>query len=283
MQTREGYEIEIRPRQDWLQVDWQSLVEFRDLFLLFVRRDFVVKYKQTLLGPLWFVIQPLLTTVVFAVVFGGVAKIPTGGIPPMAFYLSGLTVWAYFSQCVSTNATTFLSNANLFSKVFFPRLIVPLSTTVSNLFALAVQLISLIGFILYFKLSGAALNPSAFAIVTVPLVILQSAVLALGFGLLFASFTAKYQDLIHLIGFGLQIWMYASPIIYPASNIPARYAWLIWANPVAPVIENFRAGFLGTPFMPPLVTAWSIVLAVSIFFAGLFQYQRAERTFIDTV
>ncbi|MBW0001636.1 MAG: ABC transporter permease [Verrucomicrobia bacterium] len=283
MQIREGYEIEIRPRQNWLKVDWESLVEFRDLFLLLVRRDFVVKYKQTLLGPLWFVIQPLLTTLVFTVIFGGVAKISTEGIPPMAFYLSGLTVWAYFSQCVNTNATTFLTNANLFSKVFFPRLIVPLSTTVSTLFALAVQLVSLIAFITYFKVNGAPVYPTALAIVTVPLVIFQSAVLALGFGLLFASFTAKYQDLVHLIGFGLQIWMYASPIIYPASKIPARYAWLIWVNPVAPVIENFRAGFLGTPFMPAPVTVWSIILTGSIFFAGLFQYQRAERTFIDTI
>lgn len=283
MQTRENYEIEIGPCQNWLTVDWKSLVEFRDLFFLLVRRDFVVKYKQTLLGPLWFLIQPLLTTVVFTVIFGNVARVPTNGLPPAVFYLSGLTLWAYFSQCVNTNATTFVANGTLFSKVFFPRLIMPLSTTVSNLFALAVQLISLIGFIIYFKVHGAAIHPTALAIVIVPLVIVQAALLALGFGLLFASLTAKYQDLIHLIAFGLQIWMYASPIVYPASKIPAAYAWLIWANPLAPVIENFRAAFLGTPFMPAPVTAWSVFLTVSVFCAGLFQYQRAERTLVDTV
>ncbi len=283
MSVREDYEILIQPRQNWLKLDWRSLVEFRDLFLLLVRRDFMVKYKQTLLGPLWFLIQPLLTTLVFTVIFGGVAKMPTNGVPPMLFYLSGLTLWAYFAQCVSTNATTFVTNSNLFSKVFFPRLIVPLSTTSSNLFALAVQLLSLLGFLTYFVLSGAPVHPTPWAFLTVPLLILQAALLALGFGLLFASFTAKYLDLVHLIAFGLQIWMYASPIIYPVSKIPAKYAFLVWANPMAPVIENFRASFLGTDFLSLAVTLWSVAVTVGVFFLGLFQYQRAERTFVDTI
>ncbi|HEY0792703.1 MAG TPA: ABC transporter permease [Chthoniobacterales bacterium] len=283
MQTKEQYEIEIRPSQSWLKLNWRDLVEFRDLFLLLVRRDFVVKYKQTLLGPLWFLIQPLLTTVVFTVIFGGVAKMPTNGVPPMLFYLSGLTIWSYFSQCVNVNSMTFLSNSALFSKVFFPRLILPLSTTTSNLFALGVQLISLIAFTTYFKVAGAPVHPHLLALVTVPLLVLQAGVLALGFGLLFASFTAKYQDLVHLLAFGVQIWMYASPIIYPASHIPAKFAWLIWANPVAPLIENFRAAFLGTPAESMQNTLCSVALTVIVLGIGLLQYQRAERTFVDTI
>jgi lipopolysaccharide transport system permease protein len=283
MRSKENYEIEIRPSQNWLRIDWRSLVEFRDLYFLLVRRDLIVKYKQTILGPLWFFVQPLLTTLVFTVIFAGVGKMPTGGVPPMLFYLSGLTIWGYFSQCINLNSTTFVANANLFSKVFFPRLIMPLSTTTSNLFAFGVQLISLIGFVTYFKLSGAPIYVSPFIVLIVPLLVLQTALLALGFGLLFASFTAKYQDLIHLIAFGLQIWMYVSPIIYPASHIPAKFAWLLWVNPVAAIIESFRGAFLGTPTVALPMTLASIGLTLLILAVGLLKYQRAQRTFVDTI
>jgi len=283
MQVRDDYEIFIRPNQSWLKLDWRSLVEFRDLLFLLVRRDFLVKYKQTLLGPLWFLIQPLLTTVVFTVIFGSLAKMPTNGVPPVVFYLSGLTIWSYFSQCVSANSMTFILYADMFSKVFFPRLIVPLSTTTSNLIAFGVQLLSLIGFVIYFTLAGSLVHPQPIAVLILPLLVLETAVLALGFGLLFASFTARYRDLVHLISFGLQTWMYASPVIYSTSKIPARYEWLVRVNPMAPIIENFRACFLGTPFVSATATICSVALTVLIFFCGLFQYQRAERTLVDTI
>jgi lipopolysaccharide transport system permease protein len=281
--VQQDYEVVIRPRQGWLRIDFRSLHEFRDLFLLLVRRDFIVKYKQTILGPLWFLIQPLLTTVVFTVIFGGVAKISTDGIPPMLFYLTGLTIWSYFSQSFNSVALTFVNNAPLFSKVYFPRLIVPLSITTSNLVALAVQFLCLFGFYLYFALTGANIHLSPMALVIVPLLVAQCGLLALGFGLLFSAFTVKYLDLVHLLAFGLQIWMYASPIVYPASRVHGVFRLLLWVNPAAPLIENFRAAILGTSFMSAGLTLTSVTLTLLILLGGIFSFQRAERTFVDTV
>jgi lipopolysaccharide transport system permease protein len=281
--TRDEYEVEIRPRQGWIRFDFRSLHEFRDLFFLLVRRDFVVKYKQTILGPLWFLIQPLLTTIIFTVIFGGVAKIPTDGIPPLLFYLTGLTIWSYFSQCFNSAALSFINNAPLFSKVYFPRLIVPLSTTTSNLVALGVQFLCLSSFYLYFYLSGAEIHMSWLTLLVVPLLVVQCGFLALGCGLLFSAFTVKYTDLVHLLGFGLQIWMYASPIVYPASRVHGLFQLLLWLNPAAPMIENFRASILGTPYMPFELTAASIGWTILILLVGVFSFQKAERTFVDTI
>jgi lipopolysaccharide transport system permease protein len=281
--THQEYEVEIRPRQGWIRFDFRSLHEFRDLFFLLVRRDFVVKYKQTILGPLWFLIQPLLTTLVFTVIFGGVAKISTDGIPPLLFYLTGLTIWSYFSQCFNSAALTFINNSPLFSKVYFPRLIVPLSTTTSSLVALGVQFLCLFGFYLYFLLVGANIHLSWQTVFVVPLLVIQCGLLALGCGLLFSAFTVKYADLVHLLAFGLQIWMYASPIVYPASRVHGRFEWLLWLNPAAPMIENFRASILGTGYMPFGLTCASIAWMVLIFLAGTFSFQKAERTFVDTI
>jgi lipopolysaccharide transport system permease protein len=277
------YETVIRPQQAWLRFDFRGLLEFRDLFSLLVRRDFIVKYKQTILGPLWFVIQPLLTTLIFTVIFGGVAKIPTDGIPPLLFYLTGLTIWSYFSQCFNATALTFINNAQLFSKVYFPRLIVPLSAATSNLVALGVQILCLLGFYLYFYFIGASAHISLLAVLVVPLLVIQCGLLALGFGLLFSAFTVKYLDLTHLLTFGLQIWMYASPIVYPASRVHGWFRWLLWLNPAAPIIENFRASILGTAYMPFGLTAASIAWTVFFLLVGLFSFQKAERTFVDTI
>jgi lipopolysaccharide transport system permease protein len=252
--THQEYEVVIRPRQGWFRLDFRGLHEFRDLFLLLVRRDFVVKYKQTILGPLWFLIQPLLTTLIFTIIFGGVAKIPTDGIPPLLFYLTGLTIWSYFSQCFNSAALTFINNTPLFSKVYFPRPIVPVSTTTSSLVALGVQFLCLFSFYLYFYLAGANIHLSLLTVLAVPLLIIQCGILALGFGLSFSAFTAKYLDLVHRLAFGLQIWMYASPIVYPASRLHGWFRWLFWLPPPAPITENFRAAILGHCYMPFKVT-----------------------------
>jgi lipopolysaccharide transport system permease protein len=277
------YEVVIRPRQGWLRLDFRSLHEFRDLFVLLVRRDFVVKYKQTILGPLWFLIQPLLTTLIFTVIFGGVAKIPTDGIPPVLFYLTGVTIWSYFSQCFNAAALAFINNAPLFSKVYFPRLIVPLSTTTSNLVALGVQFVCLAAFYLYFYLTGASIHLSFLTVLVVPLLIIQCALLALGFGLLFSAFTVKYLDLVHLLSFGLQIWMYASPIVYPASRLHGWFRLLLWLNPAAPIVENFRTAILGTPYLPWQLNLVSVGWTILFLLLGVFSFQKAERTFVDTI
>jgi homopolymeric O-antigen transport system permease protein len=279
------YEVHIHPGRKWLALpDIQTLIQYRDLFFILVTKDFVVKYKQTILGPLWFFIQPLLTTVVFTFIFHRVGGLSTDGLPPMLFYLGGLTIWAYFSQNITATSNTFGAYSYIFEKVYFPRLIVPMATVVSNLLALSVQLASLIGFVIFFKCTGAKFQPNLPGIfLAVPLLIIQTAALSLGFGLVFSSFTAKYRDLAHMVPFILQLWMYASPIVYPASRLPDSYRWLIYANPVAPIVESFRGCFLGTTSvtMPEIVT--SISLSILSLLGGLMLFQRTERNFVDTV
>jgi lipopolysaccharide transport system permease protein len=251
---------------------------------LLVREEFVVKHKQTILGPLWYILQPLLTTVVFTVIFNRVARLPTDGLPPMLFYLGGLTIWSYFSQNLTHTSSIFARYASLFEKVYFPRLIMPIAAICSNVFALLVQIASFVGLIIFFRLQGADFNPkSAEALVLAPVLILQTAVLSLGVGLIFSALTAKYRDLTHLTGFILQIWMYASPVIYPASNLPDKFRWLILANPVAPIVENFRAVFLGVSAVNAFETNCSVLLTILILLVGLFLFKRTERTFIDSV
>jgi lipopolysaccharide transport system permease protein len=279
-----SYEVHIHPGQKWLKLDLHTLLEYRDLFFILVTKDFVVKYKQTILGPLWFFIQPLLTTVVFTFIFNRVGGLSTDGLPPMLFYLGGLTLWAYFSQNITGTSNTFGLHFHIFEKVYFPRLIVPMATVVSNLLALSVQLTSLIGFVIFFKCTGAKFQPNVLGIfLAVPFLILQTAALSLGFGLVFSSMTAKYRDLAQLVTFMLQLWMYASPIVYPASRLPDRFRWLIYVNPVAPIVESFRGCFLGitSVTIPEIVT--SVILTILLLLGGMMIFQRTERNFVDTV
>jgi lipopolysaccharide transport system permease protein len=282
--SHSSYEVRIRPGQNWLKLEIKPLFEFRDLFFLLVQKDFVVKYKQTILGPLWFFIQPVLTTIVFTIIFNRIGGLSTDGLPPMLFYLGGLTLWSYFSQNVNATSNTFGNNAHIFEKVFFPRVIVPLAITVSNLLALGVQLVTLILFILFFKLTGSHFEPRPIAaLIFAPLLIIQTGILSLGFGLILSSMTAKYRDIGQLIAFLLQLWMYATPIVYPASRLSEHYRWLVYANPVGPIVENFRGLFLGITSITPMETAASIALTVLLFFAGLLLFQRTQRNFVDTV
>lgn len=276
-------EVVIRPRRSWLRFDFGELVQYRDLLLILVRRDFVSKYKQTVLGPAWFVIQPVLTTLVFTVVFGNVAKVPTDGVPPLLFYLCGLLGWNYFAQTLNATGNTFTNNSHIFGKVYFPRLVVPLSLVISNLFAFGIQLVVFLLFYAHYRwIVG---TPLAFdsTIALLPLVVIHSAVLALGAGLWISALTAKYKDFSHLLGFLTQLWMFATPVIYPLSQIPGKWRWLAVANPMAPVVELYKRMFIGAGTVEPAhyALSWAVTLIIAL--TGMLYFQRVERTVVDTV
>jgi lipopolysaccharide transport system permease protein len=278
------YELVIRPTRGWFQLGLGELWHYRDLLLILVQRDFSAKYKQTILGPAWFVLQPLLTTVVFTIIFGQIAKIPTDGLPPVLFYMASLVAWNYFAQTFQTTSTTLVANANLFGKVYFPRLIVPLSAVISNLIAFAIQLGTFLCLWLYYKLFTAA---SGFAIsstiVFFPLLLLQLAALSLGAGLWMTSLTVKYRDFVHLSVFLIQLWMYATPVIYPFSQIPGRWQWVAALNPMAMPAEAMRIMFLGKGTVEPVYLAISAGVTLAILLSGAMLFSRVERTFVDTV
>lgn len=276
------YEIRIRPGQSWLAIDLRSIYESRDILYLMIRRDFMIRYQQTILGPIWYLLQPLLTTAVFTIIFSRVGRLPTDGLPPVLFYLAGVTIWSFFSQNVTATSNIFVLYAGVFGNVYFPRIIPPLATTFCNLIALGVQLITLIGFIIYFELWGTDITPRiAEGLIFVPLLILQAAILSLGFGLLFATLGAKYRDFVHLITFLMQIWLYATPVVYPASILPGQYRWLMIVNPAAPIIENFRGAILGTSSVTFFETTLSLALTIVIFLVGHLLFQRVARTLVD--
>jgi len=279
------YEIVLEPTHGWLDVRAHELWEYRDLLLLMVQRDFISRYKQTALGPLWFILQPVLTTMVFAIVFGRVAGIPTNGIPGPLFYLCGLLGWSYFSQNVTTAGATFVNNAHLFGKVWFPRLIVPIATVVSNLVAFALQLIPFAAFFFYYKWFtpvGASVQPDWRLLLT-PLPLLQLAALSLGVSLWISASTAKYRDLVHLTQYIVQLWLFATPIIYPMDRAQGAAAWLLRLNPVSVPIEAFRICLLGRGALAPLDIALSVGLTIFLLLSGIALFRRAERTAIDVL
>lgn len=272
----------IRPVSGWFDIHPSELWRYRDLIMLFVRRDFVSIYKQTILGPLWYLIQPLLTTIVFTVIFGRIAKIPTDGLPRMLFYLSGVVVWNYFAACLNRTSDTFVGNAHLFGKVYFPRLAVPVSVVISNLVTFGIQFTLFLCFLIYFSVNGSTINQQP-SIVFLPLLVLQMAALGLGFGIIVSSLTTKYRDLSQLVGFGVQLWMFATPIVYPASQIPERWQWLIALNPMTPIIEFFRFSFLGVGTVNPLQMGLSALTTLLVLATGIILFSRIEKSFMDTV
>lgn len=283
--TNNGYEVVIEPHKGWVKIPWRELLEYRDLLFLLVHRNFVAQYKQTVLGPLWFIIQPLLTTLVFTVIFGMVAKIPTDGVPPMLFYLCGMLAWGYFAGCLGGTSSTFTSNAGIFGKVYFPRLIIPLSVVVSRLYAFSIQLATFLVFLAYYKFFTAAsatlkLGPG---ILIVPLLLLQSAAIGLGVGLWISAMTAKYRDFAFLAGFLTQLWMYATPVIYPISAVPERWQALLILNPMAGVVDAYRCIFLGVGQVNGTMLALSAVISCVILGTGTMAFNKTARTFIDTV
>lgn len=272
----------IRPRNGWFDIHPNELWKYRDLISLFVWRDFVSIYKQTILGPLWFIIQPLLTTLVFTLIFGNVAKLPTDGLPPFLFYLSGVVVWRYFADCLNNTSNTFVNNAHIFGKVYFPRLTVPVSVVISNLISFGMQFLLFLGFFLYYWQNSSDIHPQP-ALLLLPILILQMAVLGLGFGIIVSSMTTRYRDLTHLVGFGVQLWMYATPVVYPASSLPEKWRIILLLNPMVPVIEAFRYAFMGTGSINMQSWLISLVITVCILFVGIILFSRVEKTFMDTV
>lgn len=266
-----------------LDLGLKEVWRYRDLLILLVRRDFVATYKQTILGPLWFFIQPLLTTITFVIVFGNIAGISTDGVPQLLFYLAGITLWNYFSDCLTRTSTVFRDNASIFGKVYFPRLIMPLSIVVSSLVKLGVQLVLFIAFWVFFLLKEpVTIHPNMYILLT-PVLILLMGVLGLGLGMIISAMTTKYRDLVFLLTFAIQLLMYATPIIYPISTIPAKYKMFILANPMTGIIETFKHAFLGSGAFNGLYLIYSTVVAVIVLLFGIIIFNKVEKTFMDTV
>lgn len=281
-QTERSWQMIIQPKSGWFDLHLKDLWRYRDLVAMFVRRDFVAQFKQTILGPAWFVLQPLLTTVVFVIVFGNIASLSTDGLPKTLFYLSGNVVWMYFSGVLTTTSNTFVVNAPLFGKVYFPRLAVPLSIVISNGLKFGLQFLFFLAFLLFFFLKGAAVHLTVYAALF-PLLVLIMAGQALGLGILFSSMTTKYRDLRFLLEFGVRLLMYATPVIFPLSSIPDKWRWVLLVNPMTPVIETFRLAFLGQGTFSWLHLGYSTAFAFISVLVGAAVFNRVERTFMDTV
>lgn len=272
----------LTPHRHWLDLGLHELWTYRDLVGMLVRRDLAATYRQTLLGPLWYVVKPLLATLLFTLVFARIAGISTEQLPPIAFYLAGLTVWDYFSTCVNQNSNVFATNKALFEKVYFPRLVVPVAFTLSNAVKLSIQYVLFLSVLLLFLVnSTGTLEPNAWILLS-PVLFLILAVLSLGVGALTSAFTAKYRDLYHLLLFAVRMGFYATPIIYPASIVPPELGRWLWYNPVTPVVEAFRFAHLGQGQLEPGGLVYSAVFASMTLMAGIVAFQRVEKTFVDT-
>ena len=272
----------ISPQSSLFDLKLKEVWKYRDLLLMLVKRDFVATYKQTILGPLWFFIQPLLTTLTFMVIFGNIAKISTDGLPMTLFYMSGITLWNYFSDCFNKTSTVFKDNAGIFGKVYFPRLIMPLSIVVSNLVRLAIQLFMFLIFWAYFLIKGNNVHPNLYILLT-PYIIFIIAILSLGMGMIISAMTTKYRDLVFLLSFGIQLMMYATPVIYPMSSLSSKYALIINLNPLSSLIETFRYAFTGTGQFSFLSLLYSSVFAFVILILGTVIFNKVEKSFMDTV
>lgn len=280
------FETVIKPKNGWMDLHLKEVWAYRDLVLLFVKRNFVSQYKQTILGPAWALIQPLLTTVVFTLVFGGIAGLAPAGVNSFVYYLCGTVAWNYFSTCLTMTSSTFTANASIFGKVYFPRLVLPLSTVITNLISFAIQFsFFLVAWAICMFLPSNAMVPG-WQIALIPLLIVQMALLALGFGIIISALTTKYRDLAMLVSFGVQLWMYATPVAYPASMFAgSRFYSLYWCNPTAPIIETFRYAFLGgeAASWRPEYLLISAAVTLAVLFLGVVLFSRVEKTFMDTV
>ena len=281
---RSDLEIVLRADTNGLNLELKEIWRYRDLFLILIWRDFSAKYKQTILGPLWFLLQPIMMTLVFTVIFAHVAGVSTDGLPPLLFYLCGQLGWNYFAANISSNSTVFITNASLFSKVYFPRLVVPLAALISNLFTFSIQASAFLIFYFYFKfilrIAGFGMDWRALFL---PFLILQTAALSLGFGLLFSALTAKYRDLMHALGMLIQIWMYGTPIILPLSEFPAKWQWIVALNPMTMIVESFRLILLGSGTVLPRYVGCFAGCTIFVLIGGALLFGKVERTIVDTV
>lgn len=271
----------ITSQQKWYDFKLKELIHYRDLVFLLVRRTFVSQYKQTVLGPAWAIIKPLFTTVVFTILFGNIAGLAPNGVPSFAFYFVGSITWNYFAGCFTQTSTTFTANSAILGKVYFPRLVMPITTVLSELLSFAIQYVFLIGFCLFYFFTG-QINPNWYILLT-PLLVLELALLGLGFGVIVSALTTKYRDLVHLVSFGIQLWMYATPVAYDFAIIPEKYRFVYSLNPVTPVINTFRYAYLGVGDFDLLLYLISWAVTILVLFIGILLFNRVERTFMDTV
>ena len=280
----DDWSLVIRPQNSLFSIDFREIWRYRDLCAMLIKRDIVTMYKQTVLGPLWFFIQPMMTTAMYMVVFGGIAKIPTDGIPQPLFYLAGICMWQYFADCLNKTSNTFRTNAGIFSKVYFPRLVVPLSNVVSNLIKFVIQFTLFVVVYLYFVFcADSPVRPNMHALM-LPVLVAMLAGLALGFGILFSSFTTKYRDLSFLLSFFVQLWMYASPVIYPVSTISnSKIKLMMQVNPLTGILEAFKYGVLGAGMFSWGALAYSAGFICILLSVGIVIFNRIQRSFIDTV
>lgn len=284
--SEQQFETVVGPKNGWLDIDVKELLKYKDLIFLFVKRNFISQYKQTVLGPAWAVVQPLLTTVVFTIFFGGVAGLAPAGVNSFVYYLCGTIFWQYFASCLTMVSSTFTSNSNIFGKVYFPRLVLPISTVMTNLISLAIQFsFFIIAWVIFLFIPGYSMTPG-WQIALVPLAVIQLALLGLGFGIIISSLTTKYRDLSMLVSFGVQLWMYASPVAYPANRFNGSiFEPLYWCNPICPVLETIKYAFLGSSAAEFKPFFWMIswIVTFVVIFIGLMLFSRVDKTFMDTV
>lgn len=273
----------IKPKRGLLDIDLKAVWRYRDLVYMYIKRDIITKYKQTILGPVWYVVQPVLTTVIYMFVFGGLAGISTDGVPQPLFYMAGILLWNYFSECFNGSSDIFGQNASVFGKVYFPRLVVPISGMISNLIKMIIQLVLFVAVYLYYVVFTDAQVQIGWSALLFPLLVLMLALHATSWGLIFSSLTTKYRDLKFLIQFGLQLFMYATPIIYPLSVAPAKYRFILELNPLTPIFEAFKHGWLGVGALSWTGLLYSALFMMVSLFAGIVIFSREERTFMDTI
>lgn len=282
MEKSETWTTFIKPKNKLLQIDFDEIWQYRDLLSMFVKRDIVTQYKQTILGPAWYFIQPALTTFMYMVVFGGIAKISTDGLPQPMFYLAGIVCWQYFADCLNKTSATFTANQNIFGKVYFPRLIVPLATVSSNLVRMGIQFLLFLAVYIYFLMMGVKVAPNIYALL-IPVLILMIAGLALGFGILISSMTTKYRDLTILFTFVVQLWMYATPVIYPLSTMSPKMQMIMSLNPVTSIVETFKYGTMGVGTFSWASLTYSFVFMLVLLGVGIVVFNKVQRSFMDTV
>jgi lipopolysaccharide transport system permease protein len=279
----EKWDLEIEPISGLFDLNWRELWQYRDLIALFIRRDIVATYKQTILGPIWFFVQPILTTLTYVIIFGNIAGISTGGVPKILFYLAGITLWNYFQECLLKTSETFIMNQNLFGKVYFPRLAVPISIIISSMFKFFIQLsLFLVVWVYFLSTTQGLIRPNT-TLLLFPVYILLMSGLGFSFGVLISSLTTKYRDLRFLIQFGVQLLMYGTPIVYPLAIAPEKYRWLLLANPITSIVEAFKYSFLGEGYFSWMGLLYSFVFMIVGLLISIIVFNRVEKTFMDTV
>ena len=287
MTEQERWDVVVRADEKKIRIDWKGLKKSRDLIVLWVRRNFVSRYKQTVLGPAWAIIQPFFTTVVFSLIFGRIAGLGADGVPNFIFYLSGMVIWTLFSNCLIQNASTFVSNAGIMGKVYFPRLVMPISTAISQYITFGIQFAFMLVFLVYYVIAGKGVHPNLY-VLFLPVILIQTAVLGTGLGIIISSLTTKYRDLTMAVGFFVSLWQYASPIAYDMFSRRSLYErrvayYFYMLNPVTPIINMFRYAFIGTGEIDWLYYGISVLTTVLVAVIGVRMFSKVERTFMDTV